>query len=98
MGSVKIAADGSIEIDPNTKPLRDNAVVMLEGLNELVARFDGLAAGAYTAAVQNTGSEQLKFLDAHRTWKLAADEVRVLRDRFSAFELNNETNSGSQDR
>lgn len=97
MGSVKIAADGSIEIDPNTKPLKDNAVLMLEGLNELVARFEGLSSGAYTGAVQNTGAEQLRFLDAARTWNIAANEVRALRDRFSDFELKTQTNSGLQD-
>ncbi len=42
MGSVKLKSDGSIEIDPYTHPLRENAVLMLEGLNELIARFDGL--------------------------------------------------------
>jgi hypothetical protein len=88
MGSVKLKADGSIEIDPYTQPLRDNAVLMLEGLNELIARFEGLAVGAATGAAQNTGAEQLRCHDASRTWKIAADEVRALRDRFSDFQLN----------
>jgi hypothetical protein len=88
MGSVKLKADGSIDIDPHTQPLRDNAVLMLEGLNELIARFEGLASGATTGAAQNTGAEQLRFHDAFRTWKSAADEVRALRDRFSNFELS----------
>jgi hypothetical protein len=87
MGSVKLKSDGSIKIDQHTQPLRDNAVLMLEGLNELIARFDGLAAGAATGAAQNTGAAQLAFHDAARTWKIAADEVRALRDRFSDFQL-----------
>jgi hypothetical protein len=89
MGTVKLNEDGSIEIDPYTEPLRDDAVMMLEGLNELIARFDGLAATASTRAQLNLSDEaSAVFWGQHRMWKTAADEVRQLRDRFSAFKLD----------
>lgn len=89
MGTVKLNEDGSIEIDPYTEPLRDDAVMMLEGLNELIARFEGLADAAMTRAQLNLSSDaSAVFWGQYRTWKIAADEVRRLRDRFSAFKLD----------
>ena len=88
MGSVKIHDDGSMEFDPYTKPLRDDAVLMLEGLNELIARFEGLALGAQAGAKQNAGAYQDLCRERYRAWKTAADEVRQLRDRFMLFSLH----------
>lgn len=88
MGTVKLKDDGSIEIDPYTEPLREDAVMMLEGLNELVARFVGLSEGARIGAAQNEGDTCIQFLAYHRAWRMASEEVRALRDRFSSFELD----------
>ena len=87
MGTVRLNDDGSFDIDPYTQPLRQNALLMLEGLNELIARFEGLAAGAATRAANSCGEKQLRNHDQWRAWKNAADEVRALRDRFSDFEI-----------
>ena len=88
MGTVKLKDDGSIEIDPYTEPLREDAVLMLEGLNELVARFVGLSEGAMVGAAQNDEDTRLQFLAYHRAWNIASEEVRSLRDRFSLFDMD----------